>query len=102
MSTARLPGLVNVHSHTFQRAIRGRTEHRTAEQDDFWTWREAMYHAANRLSTGDIYDVARMAFLEMALSGITHVGEFHYLHHQPNGEPLRRSEPARAADHSRR
>ena len=86
-TTARLPGLVNVHSHTFQRAIRGRTEHRTAEQDDFWTWREAMYHAATKLSPGDIYDVARMAFLEMALSGITHVGEFHYLHHQPNGEP---------------
>ncbi len=87
MSTARLPGLVNVHSHTFQRAIRGRTEHRTGEQDDFWTWREAMYHAATKLSAEDIYDVARMAFLEMALSGITHVGEFHYLHHQPNGEP---------------
>lgn len=87
MSKVRLPGLVNVHSHTFQRAIRGRTEHRTAAQDDFWTWREAMYHAAQRLSPGDIYDVARMAFLEMALSGITHVGEFHYLHHQPNGEP---------------
>ena len=86
-TTARLPGLVNVHSHTFQRAIRGRTEHRTAEQDDFWTWREAMYHAATKLSPEDIYDVARMAFLEMALSGITHVGEFHYLHHQPNGEP---------------
>ena len=86
-SAARLPGLVNVHSHTFQRAIRGRTEHRTAAHDDFWTWREAMYHAAQRLSPGDIYDVARMAFLEMALSGITHVGEFHYLHHQPNGQP---------------
>ena len=87
MSKARLPGLVNVHSHTFQRAIRGLTEHRTAEHDDFWTWREAMYHAAQRLSPDDIFDVARMAFLEMALGGITHVGEFHYLHHQPNGDP---------------
>ena len=87
MSYARLPGLVNVHSHTFQRAIRGRTEHRTAAHDDFWTWREAMYHAATKLSPDDIYDVARMAFMEMALSGITHVGEFHYVHHQPNGEP---------------
>jgi formimidoylglutamate deiminase len=84
---ARLPGLVNVHSHTFQRVIRGRTEHRTSARDNFWTWREAMYHAANKLSADDIYDVARMAFLEMALSGITHVGEFHYLHHQPDGEP---------------
>jgi formimidoylglutamate deiminase len=85
---SRLPGLVNVHSHTFQRVIRGRTEHRTsANRDTFWTWREAMYHAANRISPEDIYDVARMAFLEMALSGITTVGEFHYLHHAPDGTP---------------
>ncbi len=87
MNHARLPGLVNVHSHTFQRLIRGRTEHRTSARDDFWTWREAMYHAANKVSPEDVYDVARMAFMEMTLSGITHVGEFHYVHHQPNGEP---------------
>ncbi len=85
---AILPGLVNAHSHAFQRAIRARTEHRTkARQDSFWTWREAMYHAANRLSPEDIYDVSRMAFLEMLTSGITTVGEFHYLHHGPAGEP---------------
>ncbi len=85
---AILPGLVNAHSHSFQRAIRGRTEHRTnADRDTFWTWREAMYHAATRLSPDDIYHVARMAFLEMLLSGITTVGEFHYLHHQPDGTP---------------
>jgi formimidoylglutamate deiminase len=84
---AMLPGLVNVHSHSFQRAIRARTEHRTgAGSDSFWTWREAMYHAANLLSPDDIYDVARMAFLEMLASGITAVGEFHYLHHEPRGE----------------
>ncbi len=78
---AMLPGLVNVHSHTFQRAIRGRTEHRTsAERDTFWTWRENMYHAANAMSPEDIYRVTRMAFLEMVLSGITSVGEFHYVH----------------------
>ena len=83
---ALLPGMVNVHSHTFQRAIRARTEHRTkATRDTFWTWREAMYHAANCLSPDDIYHVARMAFLEMLASGITTVGEFHYLHHAPNG-----------------
>jgi formimidoylglutamate deiminase len=83
---AILPGLVNVHSHSFQRAIRGRTEHRTAAtRDTFWTWREAMYHAANRLSPEDIYHVARMAFLEMLISGITSVGEFHYLHNAPDG-----------------
>jgi formimidoylglutamate deiminase len=85
---ALLPGLVNVHSHSFQRAIRARTEHRTdATRDTFWTWRQAMYHAANRLSPEDIYDVARMAFLEMLASGITTVGEFHYLHHAPDGMP---------------
>jgi formimidoylglutamate deiminase len=85
---AMLPGLVNVHSHSFQRAIRARTEHRTpAVRDTFWTWREAMYRAANLLSPEDVYDVARMAFLEMLLSGITAVGEFHYLHHSPGGKP---------------
>jgi formimidoylglutamate deiminase len=77
---AILPGLVNVHSHTFQRVIRGRTEHRTsASRDTFWTWRESMYHAANAMSAEDIYRAARMAFLEMLLSGITAVGEFHYV-----------------------
>jgi formimidoylglutamate deiminase len=85
---AILPGFVNVHSHSFQRVIRGRTEHRTANQNDtFWTWRESMYHAANLLSPEAIYHAARMAFLEMLLSGITAVGEFHYLHHAPNGAP---------------
>ncbi len=78
---AILPGLVNVHSHTFQRVIRGRTEHRTsADRDTFWTWRESMYHAANAMSPEDICRAARMAFLEMLLSGITAVGEFHYVH----------------------
>jgi formimidoylglutamate deiminase len=83
---AILPGLVNCHSHSFQRVIRGRTEHRTtANRDTFWTWREAMYHAANLLSPEDVYRVARMAFLEMLMSGITTVGEFHYLHNAPDG-----------------
>jgi formimidoylglutamate deiminase len=85
---ALLPGMVNSHSHAFQRVLRGRTEYRTAnERDSFWTWREMMYSAATRLSPEDIYDASRMAFLEMALSGITSVGEFHYLHHAPNGKP---------------
>ncbi len=83
---ALLPGLVNAHSHAFQRVIRGRTEYRTAHnKDSFWTWREMMYSAANRLTPEDVYDASRMAFLEMALSGITSVGEFHYLHHGPGG-----------------
>jgi formimidoylglutamate deiminase len=84
---AMLPGLVNVHSHAFQRVIRGRTEQRTADRDTFWTWRVAMYHAAMNISAEAMYHVARMAFLEMALSGITTVGEFHYVHHYSNGTP---------------
>jgi formimidoylglutamate deiminase len=84
---AVLPGLVNAHSHAFQRVIRGRTERRTAEQDSFWTWREMMYSAAARLSPEDVYDASRMAFLEMAAGGITSVGEFHYLHRAPDGRP---------------
>jgi len=83
---ALLPGLINAHSHAFQRVIRGRTEYRTAKsKDSFWTWREMMYSAAARLTPEDVYDGSRMAFLEMALSGITAVGEFHYLHHAPDG-----------------
>jgi formimidoylglutamate deiminase len=82
---AILPGLVNVHSHTFQRVIRGRTEHRTsAQKDTFWTWRESMYHAARSMSPDGIYRAARMAFLEMLLSGITAVGEFHYVDQTPD------------------
>ncbi|HKR02957.1 MAG TPA: formimidoylglutamate deiminase [Pyrinomonadaceae bacterium] len=82
---AALPGLVNAHSHAFQRVIRGRTERRTTGKDSFWTWRELMYSAATRLAPEEIYDASRMAFLEMALAGITSVGEFHYLHRAPDG-----------------
>ena len=89
---AILPGLVNVHSHAFQRAIRGRTEHRTrVDRDTFWTWRVSMYHAANRIGPEAMYDIARMAFLEMLLSGITTVGEFHYVHHGVGGPYLERN-----------
>lgn len=82
---ALLPGLVNGHSHSFQRLIRGRAETRGASGNNFWTWRDTMYRAAQALSADDVYDVARMAFLEMALAGITSVGEFHYLHKKPDG-----------------
>ena len=84
---ALLPGMVNAHSHAFQRVLRGRTEYRTNDKDSFWTWRELMYSAATRLTPEDVYDASRMAFLEMALGGITAVGEFHYLHHAPDGAP---------------
>lgn len=84
-----LPGLVNAHSHAFQRVLRGRTEYLAAghERDDFWSWREAMYAAATALSPEALYAVSRQTFVEMALAGITTVGEFHYLHHQPDGTP---------------
>ncbi len=96
---ALLPGLVNAHSHAFQRVIRGRTECRSAANlnDSFWTWREMMYHAAERLTPEGIYDAARMAFLEMLASGITAVGEFHYLHHTPQG--TRYDNPNLLAEH---
>ena len=85
---ALLPGLVNAHSHAFQRVIRGRTEYRSAaSRDSFWTWREMMYSAAARLTPEDIYDASRMAFLEMLAGGITAVGEFHYLQRTPEGTP---------------
>jgi formimidoylglutamate deiminase len=83
---ALLPGLINAHSHAFQRIIRGRTERRSHHTtDSFWTWREQMYAAANRLGPEEIYAASRLAFLEMALTGITAVGEFHYIHHAPDG-----------------
>lgn len=84
---ALLPGFINSHSHTFQRLIRGKSESRRLTGTDFWSWRELMYRAAADLTPEDIYDVARMAFLEMALTGITTVGEFHYLHRTPTGDP---------------
>ena len=84
---AVLPGFVNAHSHTFQRLIRGRAENRGSSGDDFWTWREAMYRAALAVDAEDVYHVARMTFLEMVAAGTTTVGEFHYLHRQPDGRP---------------
>lgn len=83
---ALLPGFVNTHSHSFQRLLRGKSESR-AVSTDFWSWRGTMYHAAGQLDPQDVYDVARMAFLEMVLAGTTTVGEFHYLHNAPDGRP---------------
>jgi formimidoylglutamate deiminase len=84
---AVLPGFVNTHSHSFQRLIRGKSESRAMSGRDFWSWRGTMYHAAAHLEPEEVYDVARMAFLEMLLSGTTTVGEFHYLHNAPGGRP---------------
>ena len=86
---AILPGMVAAHSHAFQRAIRGRTEHRANQVDDFWTWREAMYAAAERLTPDELYAVSKFCVLEMARAGITAVGEFHYLHRDRDGRAYR-------------
>lgn len=75
-----IPGLVNAHSHAFQRALAGRTEHRSAAgRDSFWTWRERMYALTGRLDAGSLAAVARQAYTEMLASGYTSVVEFHYL-----------------------
>ena len=82
-----IPGLVNAHSHAFQRAIRGGVQHMGGTSDDFWSWRTAMYGVAGALTPDTIGPISRLAFLEMALGGVTAVGEFHYVHHQANGRP---------------
>src|SRR5215472_15185672 len=84
-----LPGLVNAHSHAFQRLLRGRTQSAAPgrPRDDFWTWRETMYRAASALDPDGLAVASRQCFVEMARAGITTVGEFHYLHHTPDGAP---------------
>jgi formiminoglutamate deiminase len=79
-----VPGLANAHSHAFQRALRGRTQHGSGS---FWTWREQMYRAAERVDPDTYLALARATYAEMALAGVTTVGEFHYLHHGPDGTP---------------
>lgn len=87
-SALLVPGFVNAHSHAFQRAIRGAT-HRmsSAAPSSFWSWRTAMYDAANHLDPDGVYRETRACFREMLDRGITCVGEFHYLHHDPRGQP---------------
>lgn len=80
-----VPGFVNAHSHAFQRAIRGATHRRLAARDDFWSWRTAMYERANTLDPDGLFAITRVAFREMLRAGFTTVGEFHYVHHQPDG-----------------
>ncbi|MBA2806685.1 formimidoylglutamate deiminase [Streptomyces sp. KM273126] len=77
-----LPGLANAHSHAFHRALRGTVQ---VGSGTFWTWREVMYGVADRLTPETYHALARATYAEMALAGITAVGEFHYLHHAPGG-----------------
>lgn len=79
-----VPGLANAHSHAFHRALRGTVQ---VGSGTFWTWREVMYTVAQRLTPETYFTLARAVYAEMALAGITSVGEFHYLHHAPGGTP---------------
>lgn len=81
-----LPGFANVHSHAFQRRLRGRVQARDpARQDTFWTWREQMYGLAASLDLAEIEAISRLCYAECVEAGYTAVGEFHYLHHGPGG-----------------
>ena len=82
-----LPGLVNGHSHAFQRAFAGLAERRSGEHDDFWTWRDRMYGVALRITPEQLRAVAAQLYAELLQGGYTQVCEFHYLHHAPDGRP---------------
>jgi formimidoylglutamate deiminase len=82
-----IPGMANAHSHAFQRGMAGNTEYRLSARDSFWTWRQAMYSLANRITPPDLALIATQLFVEMLKSGYTSVAEFHYLHRQPGGAP---------------
>jgi len=79
-----IPGLANAHSHAFQRALRGRTH---GARGSFWSWRDQMYALVDALDPDLMLALARATFAEMALAGVTVVGEFHYVHHGPGGVP---------------
>ena len=83
----RLPGIANLHSHAFQRAMAGMAERQGDPNDSFWTWREAMYRIAARFDPDSLHAVAAQLYAEMLEAGYTRVCEFHYLHHAPEGQP---------------
>jgi formimidoylglutamate deiminase len=82
-----LPGLVDAHSHAFQRAFAGLSERRESEADDFWSWRDRMYRVALRIAPGQLRAVAAQLYAELLRGGYTQVCEFHYLQHAPDGQP---------------
>jgi formimidoylglutamate deiminase len=90
-----IPGLANVHSHAFQRAMAGLAERQGPTEDSFWTWREVMYRFLAQMTPDDIEAVAALAYMEMLEQGFTRVGEFHYLHNAPDGS--RYADPAETA-----
>ncbi len=91
-----VPGIANLHSHAFQRAMAGLTERQQSDADSFWTWREWMYRFAATLSPDDVHAIARQLYIEMLEAGFTSVCEFHYLHHDVDGRPYAR--PAAMAE----
>jgi formimidoylglutamate deiminase len=90
-----LPGLPNLHSHAFQRAMAGLTESAGPEGDDFWSWRQAVYQFVPRLTPDDLEAIAAQLYVDMLKGGYTAVGEFHYLHHASDGTPY--DDPAEMA-----
>lgn len=87
ISGIAIPGMANVHSHAHQRLMQGLAERAGPGADSFWTWREVMYGFAFKLLPDDLEAIAAQAYMEMLLAGFTAVGEFQYLHHQPDGRP---------------
>ena len=92
LAGAAIPGMPNLHSHAHQRAIAGLTERAgpglgQAGEDSFWTWRDAMYRLVAHLDPDAFQAVATQLYVEMLRAGYTHVAEFHYLHHAPDGRP---------------
>ena len=87
-----LPGMPNLHSHAFQRAMAGLAERRGPGDDSFWTWRETMYGFAARIDPDTLQAIAAQLYVEMLKAGYTQVCEFHYLHHQPDGTPYAQAE----------
>ena len=87
-----LPGMPNLHSHAFQRAMAGLAERRGPSDDSFWTWRETMYAFAARIDPQTLQAIAAQLYVEMLKAGYTQVCEFHYLHHQPDGTPYAQPE----------
>ena len=90
-----IPGMPNLHSHAFQRAIAGRTGRAASGGDSFWTWRAAMYAFLDRVDADAFAAIAAQAYVEMLKAGYTRVAEFHYVHHDPGGKPY--ADPAELA-----
>lgn len=95
LSGPLLPGMPNLHSHAFQRAMAGLAEVAGNPNDSFWTWRDLMYRLVGKISPDQLGVIARQLYIEMLKAGYTSVAEFHYVHHDSNGQPY--ADPAELA-----